>query len=37
YKFQQRKNAAEACKSTCSISGENIASHNSCEYSFRRF
>uniref|UniRef100_A0A1I7XQR4 SSD domain-containing protein n=1 Tax=Heterorhabditis bacteriophora TaxID=37862 RepID=A0A1I7XQR4_HETBA len=37
HEFQQRKNAAEACKSICSVLGEGVVSHSTCRYWFQRF
>uniref|UniRef100_A0A1I7XH59 HTH_48 domain-containing protein n=1 Tax=Heterorhabditis bacteriophora TaxID=37862 RepID=A0A1I7XH59_HETBA len=37
YEFQQRKNAAEACKSICSVLDEGFLSHRTSRYCFRRF
>uniref|UniRef100_A0A1I7XMG6 HTH_48 domain-containing protein n=1 Tax=Heterorhabditis bacteriophora TaxID=37862 RepID=A0A1I7XMG6_HETBA len=32
---QQGKNAAEECKSICSVLDEGVVSHSTCRYSFR--
>uniref|UniRef100_A0A1I7XPH6 HTH_48 domain-containing protein n=1 Tax=Heterorhabditis bacteriophora TaxID=37862 RepID=A0A1I7XPH6_HETBA len=37
YKFQQGKNAAETCKSICSVLSEGVLSHRTCRYWFRSF
>uniref|UniRef100_A0A1I7X9Y5 HTH_48 domain-containing protein n=1 Tax=Heterorhabditis bacteriophora TaxID=37862 RepID=A0A1I7X9Y5_HETBA len=37
YEFQQGKNAAEACKSVCSVLDEGVVSHSTCKYWFQSF
>uniref|UniRef100_A0A1I7XTR1 HTH_48 domain-containing protein n=1 Tax=Heterorhabditis bacteriophora TaxID=37862 RepID=A0A1I7XTR1_HETBA len=37
YESQQGKNAAEACKSICSVLDEGVLFHRTCRYWFRRF